>query len=220
MVTDSNRQQSPPAKEFDFDAGWLCLDFANTVPVHELESGKRHPDPHVALETYGDLVEWALQAHQLSPQTAEQLIGHARRDPEAADRALADAIRLREVIYRLVVGAGEGAAPAEDDLAQFNEALREARKRLEVDHAEGEFVWAWKDLASSLHAPLAPVLESAAQLLTSPDDLARVRHCGGDACDWLFIDNSRNQSRRWCSMSGCGNRAKARRHYQRQRASG
>jgi len=47
--------------------------------------------------------------------------------------------------------------------------------------------------------------------------LARVRECGGTACNWLFLDESRNRSRRWCSMESCGNRAKARRHYHRSR---
>jgi len=48
--------------------------------------------------------------------------------------------------------------------------------------------------------------------------LGRVRECDGAACTWLFLDQSRNRSRRWCSMESCGNRAKARRHYHRQRA--
>jgi len=64
---------------------------------------------------------------------------------------------------------------------------------------------------------LAPVVESAAALLTSPD-LSRVRECESETCGWLFIDRSRNRSRRWCDMTVCGNRAKVRRHYQRTHA--
>jgi len=217
MVTDNPRQQSPA--EFDFDAGWLCLDFANTVPVHHAESGKRHPDSHPALETYADFVEWGRQAGQVDEETARRLLGNAGRDPRAAEAALANALRLREVIYRLVTAGVEEKQPGEGDLDAFNDALLQARSRLQLAHRDSEFVWAWKDLGAVLDAPLAPILESAAQLLTSAADLARVRHCAGDTCDCLFMDTSRNQSRRWCSMSGCGNRAKARRHYQRKRAS-
>jgi predicted RNA-binding Zn ribbon-like protein len=44
-----------------------------------------------------------------------------------------------------------------------------------------------------------------------------VRECSGDTCGWLFVDTSRNHSRRWCDMEDCGNRAKARRHYLRRK---
>ena len=57
----------------------------------------------------------------------------------------------------------------------------------------------------------------ASDLLTSTD-LDRVRECSGDTCSWLFLDRSRNRSRRWCDMADCGNRAKARRHYSRLKA--
>ena len=56
----------------------------------------------------------------------------------------------------------------------------------------------------------------AAGLLTDAE-LQRVRQCAGDPCGWLFYDTSRNRRRRWCTMEGCGNRAKARRYYQRRR---
>jgi predicted RNA-binding Zn ribbon-like protein len=63
---------------------------------------------------------------------------------------------------------------------------------------------------------LAPIVKSAADLLLS-DMLDRVKQCEGDPCGWLFLDTSRNRSRRWCSMEDCGNRAKARRFYQRKK---
>jgi predicted RNA-binding Zn ribbon-like protein len=70
--------------------------------------------------------------------------------------------------------------------------------------------------AASAQALLAPVLWSAADLLVG-SQLPRVRQCGNPACGWLFFDNSKSGNRRWCSMSACGNRAKAHRHYQRQK---
>ena len=75
----------------------------------------------------------------------------------------------------------------------------------------------WRVEGSRLtNAPalLAPALWSAGDLLTGPQ-LARVRECANDKCLWLFLDESKNGTRRWCSMSACGNRAKAHRHYAR-----
>ena len=67
-----------------------------------------------------------------------------------------------------------------------------------------------------LSAPLWPVAHAAANLLVS-DQVSRVRMCASDSCDWLFLDLSRNQMRRWCDMKTCGNRVKARRYYERSR---
>src|SRR5207302_22567 len=69
----------------------------------------------------------------------------------------------------------------------------------------------------TLDRMLWPVIRSAADLLVS-GEAQRVRRCASETCDWLFLDTSRNHSRRWCDMSGCGNRAKARRHYARAKA--
>jgi predicted RNA-binding Zn ribbon-like protein len=67
-----------------------------------------------------------------------------------------------------------------------------------------------------LHRLLWPIAESAAELLTS-QEVSSIRLCEAPDCDWLFLDNSRNRSRRWCDMKICGNREKARRHYRRSR---
>jgi predicted RNA-binding Zn ribbon-like protein len=50
------------------------------------------------------------------------------------------------------------------------------------------------------------------------EELARVSSCGADTCRWLFLDTSRNHSRRWCDMKVCGNRMKARRFQARHEA--
>ena len=63
---------------------------------------------------------------------------------------------------------------------------------------------------------LWPVARGAAELLTGPD-AAHISECQSDDCGWLFLDQTRNHGRHWCDMQGCGNRAKARRHYARQK---
>ena len=79
------------------------------------------------------------------------------------------------------------------------------------------FAWDWTP-ENALDRVLWPVVRDAAELL-SGEDLDRVGRCADANCGWLFLDTSRNHSRRWCSMKDCGNRAKARRHYQRTAAS-
>jgi predicted RNA-binding Zn ribbon-like protein len=63
-------------------------------------------------------------------------------------------------------------------------------------------------------------VRDAVALLTDPARLARVRVCEGANCTWLFLDPTKNGSRRWCEMKSCGNRAKASRHRARARAAG
>jgi predicted RNA-binding Zn ribbon-like protein len=88
-------------------------------------------------------------------------------------------------------------------------------RQLEIRKEEAGFGWAWGGPAQALDRPLWPIARSAAELLTS-DDLGCIRECASETCSWLFMDCSRNQRRRWCDMSTCGNRAKARRHYRRR----
>ena len=74
----------------------------------------------------------------------------------------------------------------------------------------------WTSTADGLQQVLFAVLTSAAELLAS-DRVRRVRECASADCTWLFVDESRNRSRRWCEMRACGNRMKARRHYYKGR---
>ena len=99
----------------------------------------------------------------------------------------------------------------------LNAALPPALARLELRAVEGRFEWSWTLAGDELDAMLAPVIESAAELLTSVEH-ARIGECESTTCGRLFLDRSRNRSRRWCDMTVCGNRAKARRHYRRSKA--
>ena len=89
--------------------------------------------------------------------------------------------------------------------------------RSQLVAVEGGYTWVWDEGGRALDSMLWPVARSAADLLTS-GELQAVRQCAGRACGWLFLDTSRNRTRRWCDMSVCGNRAKARRHHERLRS--
>jgi predicted RNA-binding Zn ribbon-like protein len=229
-VVSSNRelndveQTGAARRTFDLSGGALCLDYANTL------DDRPDPRPNEYLESYADLLAFARQTGALAESDVARLHdASARRSAEAA-AVLARAIELRETIYRLFLAvAGDDPVPTAD-LASLNVVLAEAlsharvaetptRPRLAEAPAQPRFTWTWADDPLSLDLPLWPVARSAAELLTSPD-LQALRLCASDRCDWLFLDTSRNGSRRWCSMRTCGNRAKARRHHARVRAAG
>jgi predicted RNA-binding Zn ribbon-like protein len=203
---------SAPSEPFELSGGALCLDFANTW-------GDRGRPESERLRGYGDLLAFARQAGLVDERQAAALERRARRRGEEAERALAAAAGLREALYRIFSARAAGAEPAAADLERLNAALAEAAPGLRIERRDGGFAWGWSDPAESLAAPLRPVVRSATELLTS-DELDRVRECDGARCTWLFLDRSRNRSRRWCSMESCGNRAKVHRHYRRQRAGG
>jgi predicted RNA-binding Zn ribbon-like protein len=196
----------------------LCLEFTNTVDWRGADGqGQRREE---ALTSYRDLVGWALRQEVLKGSEARRLLRRARREPEAAAAALERAIAVREAIYRIFSATAHGRAPDAGDLATMNGALAEALAHLRLVRTSEGFGWGWlgdRGREMALDRVLWPVVRAAAELFTSKE-LDRVKECANDPCGWLFLDVSRNRSRRWCSMESCGNRMKARRHYQRRRA--
>ena len=215
VVMDPDRLQPPRPGEFTFEitGGALCLDFANTI------DNRPRDVPREFLHSFADLVAWSRQAGAL---TANQAAHHFRvgaQRPAAARATLRRVLELREALFRIfsaAAAAGRPALPA--DLVLFNAAAAHAFRNLRIGRRRRGFAWEWEDDPAALDRMLWPVLRSAAELLTS-GDLDRVRECSADTCGWLFVDRSKNRSRRWCNMKVCGNRAKVREFYRRQRAS-
>jgi predicted RNA-binding Zn ribbon-like protein len=197
-------------QQYDLDSGDLCLDFANTNDWHSSEH------PVEKLLNYEGLLSWGRQAGILSDAQASQLRLLANQLPDQAEQAYARAIELREAIYRIFSNRYEGKEISLEDLAILNSALSSAMPNLEIAPSGSSFEWCWKQGDIIPEMVVWPVARAAALLLTS-EHLNRVRECEDDhGCGYLFIDQSKNRSRRWCSMESCGNRAKARRHYARQ----
>lgn len=196
--------------EFDYKSGELCLDFANTNDWHASEN------PQERLHNYSDLIAWGEGAGILSANRAENLRLLAARQPEKASAAYEVAIEFREALFRLISAISAGERVDEGELAILNAALDSSLGHQQIAISPDGFAWTWDD-DLELERVIWPVARSAADLLTS-ELLPRVRRCEDDrGCGYLFIDTSRNRSRRWCSMESCGNRAKARRHYARQK---
>jgi predicted RNA-binding Zn ribbon-like protein len=170
----------------------LCLDYANT------RYWRGQPAPTETLKAPADLAAWARAAKPPSPREFEQ------------------AIAVREMLYRLFDAQAQGKPAAPRDLEGLNSALSQAPARKALKRSRGGYEWDVEARPGSALALLAPVLWSAGDLLAGPR-LDRVRRCANPECGWLFLDDSRAGKRRWCSMSACGNRAKARRHYHKSK---
>ena len=193
----------PTPWTFDLCGGHVALDFANTV------SDRPSSSPIERLGTYADLVRFAVQTGITTKTAARSLLRAAESDPAAAERTLAEARTLRDALYDVFFAQAAGHRPDARDLALVDAAWH----RLSLDTT---FQWRWTDGPQALDSMLGPIVASAVTLLTGgPRD--RVRTCESDTCRWVFLDTSKNRSRRWCDMKQCGNRAKARRFQERAR---
>lgn len=192
----------------DLLGGRLCLDFANTVSWHDSSEKSQE-----SLTSYERLVNWSLQANILKKQQSLSLLKKAEIKPSKAKEVLQQAIELRESIYQIFSSVLNNETPASKELSILNEALGDAYRKIRVVPGENKFSMEFLNGEETLDGMLPPIVQSAIDILISEKELSRVKKCEGDPCGWLFLDTSRNRSRRWCSMADCGNRAKAKRFY-------
>jgi predicted RNA-binding Zn ribbon-like protein len=199
-----------PEYEFDLSGGVLCLDFANTVSWRKLP---QQAADHV--NCYEDLVAFAEQSKVLTTEQAGNLRLHGRRHSGEVKTALRRAISYRESLYRAFSALVQGEEVPPGELKHINDVAIQALAHRRLARVDDGYRWEWDwNARNILNRILWPIAQSAAELLTSPQ-LATLRMCESPDCAWLFLDQSRNHSRRWCDMKVCGNRQKARRHYQR-----
>jgi predicted RNA-binding Zn ribbon-like protein len=199
--------------------GDSTLDFVNTVTgrVSDPAGGSVVSDDK--LVRYEDLLDWARHAELLTAAQTRALARLAKRRPQEAVRVLSRAISARETLYRVLMALMRGRRPAPRDLAALNAEIAAARSRERLVPGATALEWAAAEPGARLDSVLWPVWRAAEALLTSPE-ISRLRECGGDGCGWLFVDRSRNRSRRWCTMDDCGNVSKVRRFRERRRREG
>jgi predicted RNA-binding Zn ribbon-like protein len=197
---------------FELSGGCTCLDFANTLDERRTEAPKER------LVGYGDVVDWAVQAGGIGSRDASVLKRFASDHAPAGARALGASRAARDTLFSIFSALARGVPVPPTALGALNRLVADALRHRSVGSAEGAFSWQWAAAPpDGLRLPIWLAALSGAELLTSPDR-RRVRQCEGAGCAWLFVDRSRNGSRRWCDMSVCGNRAKARRHHAKSRA--
>jgi predicted RNA-binding Zn ribbon-like protein len=178
--------------------GALVLDFVNTRDEWLRAAGWRE-----FLHGYDDLIAWS------------ELDAGVAVDSDTAAAVHAGALALREGLHGLFAAVAAGRAPATADLEVVNASWRALQTRPQLG-AGLRVEW-----TAAPDRPLGPVLASAAELLAH-GPLDRLRECPGPdgTCGWLFLDRTRNRSRRWCSMAVCGNPAKMRARAARRREEG
>lgn len=200
---------------FELCGGHPALDFVNTLDNRFDPEG-----PDERLTDYAALLRFAREAGVLDPSQARALARDVGAG--AAAKALRSALELREAMATVLYAEAEERTPAPADIDRLGRCLHEAERpealRWVAADAEAHALLRWQWRADQLKAPAYPVwllAQSASELMLS-DALERVRNCQADTCRWLFLDASKNHTRRWCNMKVCGNRAKARRFQQRQ----
>lgn len=199
--------------QFDRIGGRVSLDFVNTM------SGRRPDRLNERLQEYADLVFWAQQAGLVDAGGARRLIAQARLHPRRAALALEEAIADREALHDVVLAAVQGRSAPDAQLARVNGFIASALQRRRLRPiGPGRFEATFDGDESDLLGFLRPVAADAADLLAADLSGGRLHVCESETCGWLFVDQTRNHSRRWCSMRDCGNRAKQRRHYQRRKS--
>jgi predicted RNA-binding Zn ribbon-like protein len=200
----------PASRKFDLSGGHIALDFVNTLSDRLGEKKERIPN-------YAALLFWSEQAGVLPHYRIHGLLEQSLRTPGQAVTVLQDAIGLREALFEIFSAVvGRRVVPGKA-LGKLNMALMEGASFVRLAQNERRFEWDWAGSNPRLNAMLWPVARAAADLLVS-EDVAKLRVCASEDCAWLFLDQTRNARRRWCDMKTCGNRVKARRHYERVKA--
>ena len=185
----------------------LCLDFANTLAW-------RGSTPAESLHGLADVLEWCQSNSNIALEVKAATMNWARAHPAEQESLFREMIAIRESIYRIFHALACNGAPPDKDVAALNRKFAACPERTHIESSKTGFGWRVESSNPTAATMLAPVLWSAGALLTGTP-LTKVRECANRQCLWLFVDDSRNGTRRWCSMQACGNRAKARRHYLR-----
>jgi predicted RNA-binding Zn ribbon-like protein len=198
--------------------GHPALDLVNTVAPRVPGGG----DHHDYLADPEDLLAWARRVDVVSPGEADAVGGAWRASPTAAAQAWRATVDIREDLYAVLVsqlaGDASGAAPGLERLT-LRWAAAAARSTLVADEDPGRAAQLVVGTAPGLMIP-DRLAHTAVELLRTVD-LSRLKTCPLDegGCGWLFLDLSRNGSRRWCAMADCGTQAKVRRLTERRRSS-
>jgi predicted RNA-binding Zn ribbon-like protein len=184
----------------------LCLSYANTL------SWRGSDVPVDKLADFADLLSWLASSAGLLVHRFDEAAKWSSSHPEEAARLFVEAIAAREAIYCIFSALASGNGARDQDLDVLNRGLETAPMRTRLARARRGYAWRAEVAEVSAPALLAPILWSAGDLLVK-NVHERIRQCANEKCLWLFLDESKNGTRRWCDMTSCGNRAKARRHY-------
>lgn len=183
----------------------ISLDFVNPV----VAAGERD----YFFASYERLLDWGIAAGTLHEREAAALLTAAKKTETATGEAIRYAKSIRAALEGALRAVATGRS-AEAHLPALNDAMTAAAGHRRLAERLTNIVWDWP-FDGDFRKPLWPVIPAAIDLLMS-GGMAHLRECPG--CGWLFLDSSRNHSRKWCRMSDCGNVAKVRSHRRRGRS--
>jgi predicted RNA-binding Zn ribbon-like protein len=204
-------------RPFELVAGHPVLDFVNTLDWRFRQSGVEE-----LLNSYGDLVRFSEQSGLITARVAREL--KQATSESAGSRVLAASKELREAAAEVFYDTLDGTRPAKASIKALESLFKEARGKQSLRYDESRLTWGWPANERDAELPLWLLSLSASRLMTSDGlgvcgEMPRVRACERLECRWLFLDTSKNHTRRWCDMKVCGNRMKARR-FRAQRKTG
>jgi predicted RNA-binding Zn ribbon-like protein len=194
------------SKPFKLFAEHPALELVNTLDL------RFSAIPEELLPTYADLLRFAVQLRILPADQARKL-GRTVRENDGR-RVLASTLELREALAAALYAWVDGGKPGDRQIEILEKHFHDAALHRSLHGGHERLVWSWTGFEQQAELPLWKLAQPAADLLVS-EDAERVKSCGDPTCRWLFLDLSKNHTRRWCDMKTCGNRMKARRHQAR-----
>ena len=202
--------QTPDGFLFEITGGNVSLDFTNTI--------LRRPNGEVEelIPTFADLCSWGRQVGLLTPQQQTTLVKKAGRNEKKAENAWKLAITLRECMFQIFKRIIDNEEIPADLLRQWNRFVHRSQRHHQLVRSKEGFSWKCFSDEKNFDSMLWPIIHSGVEIMTG-SNVPWIRRCAAEDCDWLFLDTSKRGNRRWCDMTICGNRAKARRFYSRKR---
>ena len=201
---------------FDLAGGHPALDLVNS-----LDNRFRADGPDEMLASYTDLLRFAAESGLLQPGQVHALANLSAS--EGATEALRAVRELREATAGVCYALVAEKTPPPGDIRTLERCFLAADQHRELcwqpplhdPKARANITWQWRGAESNPFLPTWLLSQAVAELLLS-DRVTRIKTCNVDTCRWLFLDTSKNHTRRWCNMKVCGNRMKARRFQARQ----
>lgn len=189
--------------------GHPALDLVNTVSWRH-DAGRWRED----LAVPADLLTWTHRAGVLDEHHLPAMRSALAEDPTTAEGVLRRVHDLREHLYDHLTGYIDDRG-GEHQIGNGSPLHRAFAGAVTASSLAGTAARWTLQARVPLDLPRVLALHALDLVQTMPLD--RLRRCDDDACGWLFLDTTRNHSRRWCSSGDCGNRDRARRHYARGR---
>jgi len=188
---------------FELVAGHPALDLVNTLDWRFRPNGQEE-----FLAAYADLLAFAEQERLLSPKQARELKRITSAKP--GELALAECRELREALADAIYAQLDGRRPPATAVRTLDRLFHAARQKQRLLWSGDRFQWEWLGPEVAAELPVWLLANASSELLLS-ESMQKVRACNNPECRWLFLDTSKNHTRRWCDMKVCGNRMKARR---------